>query len=163
MFAIQFTPAAQAALARAKAAPATLLPALAATLDLQNELTVGHIQKTKLSRRSATTLGVRTNRLRSSLRPRKTTIVGNQLISAIGTNVRYAGAHEFGFTGTVSRPATTVRPHRRKGRPVTAHTRRPHTARFKIKARAPIATGIKERIPNYSKALSTTILQTLTP
>ena len=157
MFKVQFTPAATAALAKLEAAPAKLLPALAATLDTQNELTTGHIQKTKLSRRSATTLGVRTNRLRSSLRPSKTTITGNRLESAIGTNVRYAGVHEFGFTGTVTRPQANVRTHRRKGRTITAHTRRPHTARLNIKARAPIATGIKERAPNYTRALSATI------
>lgn len=81
--------------------PARLGPAIAREVDLQNELTVGHAQARKLSRRGPTTLGVVSNRLRSSLRPAKAQVAGDRVVSSIGSNVVYAAAHEYGFTGRV--------------------------------------------------------------
>jgi phage gpG-like protein len=96
-------------LRKLEAFPRSVLPAAARAMDLQNQLTIGHIQENKLSQRGPTTLGVVTNRLRSSLRATKTTVVTDGLASTIGTNVRYAAVHEFGFEGPV-----TVKQHLRK-------------------------------------------------
>lgn len=46
-------------------------------------------------------LGVRTNRLRSSITAAQAVRTGNEYIAKIGTNVTYAPIHEFG--GTVSK------------------------------------------------------------
>jgi len=48
--------------------PPAMQAAIGATLNRENELTVGDIQASKLSHRGPRTLGVVTNRLRSSLR-----------------------------------------------------------------------------------------------
>ena len=136
--------------------PPFLLAAAAKEIDRQNELTVGHIQANRLSKRGADTLGVVTNRLRLSVRPSKAVIKGNLILSSIGTPVEYAGAHEFGFEGRVS---------------VAAHTRlrngdeddkiqvRAHTRQMKIKARAPLQRGIRDRIDRYGSALSSAIIR----
>ena len=74
-------------------------------MDLENELTVGHIQKDYLSARGPMTLGVVTYRLRGSIRPSRSYPDGQGARSSIGSNVVYAGPHEFGFDGTVQVPA----------------------------------------------------------
>jgi phage gpG-like protein len=163
---------------RAKEWPARVLRALAKTLDRENELTTAEIQANNLSRRGSSTLGVVTNRLRSSARPSRAVITGQRIESAIGSNVIYAGVHEFGFRGMV-----TVRAHLRRnprgdvfrgGRSVTAfltkdgHIRRKrarpvaegvsrvkaHTMQMNMPARAPFRSGVEDRLPAYRTAAS---------
>lgn len=62
-----------------------------------------------MSQRGPETLGVRTGRLRRSVRPSKARVVAGGVVSSIGSNVKYMGVHEFGFDGEVE-----VRPHARK-------------------------------------------------
>ena len=143
--------------------PPALLQAVAAALDLENELTVGHVQATKLSQRGPDTLGVVTNRLRSSLRPSKAQIVGQAVVSAIGTPVVYAGPHESGFEGDVQVRAFTRRVTQvfgqRLRRATTAQVA-PHRRHLKIRARRWLSRGIEERGPAYSQAISTAITTT---
>lgn len=106
---VELTSNAQAVLETAERIPDELAEAIAKAMDTENQLTVGHIVKTKLSRRSATTLGVVTNRLRGSLRATKSKAKSREVTSSIGSNVRYAGVHEFGFRGTVTVGAFTRR------------------------------------------------------
>lgn len=89
--------------------PARMLDAVRQELDYQNQLTVGVAQRDFLSKRGPTTLGVVTNRLRLSASAFPAEIQGQSVFSSLGSNVRYAGAHEFGFNGTV-----TVRAHSRR-------------------------------------------------
>jgi phage gpG-like protein len=110
MIKIGLSPRARALLAKTEKLPAAVPQAVARTMDRQNELMVGRINREKLSRRGQMTLGVVTGRLRRSLRPSKASIAGNTVTSAIGTNVEYAAVHEFGFNGEVA-----VKAHRRKG------------------------------------------------
>ncbi len=139
-----------------RASRALILEAVRVTMDLQNELTVGHIQERKLSRRGSETLGVVTNRLRSSVRPAVARIRGSKVLSAIGSNVKYMGAHEYGTD------------------PYDIHARRGSSLRFAIggrelfrkrvrhpghKERAPIRKGTEERLGQYQKALSTAIVE----
>lgn len=137
-------------------APERMLRAIAGALDLENELTVGHIQATKLSRRGRNTLGVVNNRLRSSVRPSRARIAGDKVVSSIGSNVRYAGVHEFGFSGRV-----TVKAHTRRGGGITRHLEsvsvRQHSRDVKIRARAPFRRGIAERRGDYSSSISDAI------
>jgi phage gpG-like protein len=173
--------------------PRNALPAAARAMDLQNQLTIGHIQETKLSQRGPKTLGVVTNRLRSSLRATKTEVLADGLSSTIGTNVRYAGVHEFGFEGPV-----TVKQHIRqtaerfaidsgkrtvsrsqagklglltkagKGRKGMADsvegkqvTVKQHVRKMKFPARAPIRTGISEKLGAYAEAMGKAMLGAL--
>ena len=63
----------------------------------------------------------------------------------IGTNVKYANAHQFGFSGTVN-----VRAHSRKGKPVRAHSRRMNIpARPFLVLQAQDKTEIIEAIREY--------------
>ena len=109
MIAVELTSDARDVLDRFNALPNAMLRTMATALDLENQLTVGHIVSTKLSQRGPKTLGVVTNRLRGSSRASKTEIKGSELRGGIGTNVPYAGVHEYGYKGTVQIPA-----HRRR-------------------------------------------------
>lgn len=155
---IQFTSEAQARIAAITHAPEALLQALAIALDYENELTVDHIIATKLSKRGPTTLGVRTNRLRGSLRKSKAVVTADGIHSSIGTNVRYAAVHEFG-----SKPYKIVA---RNGKALAFMMGKQVIVRRSVnhpghKARAPIQTGINERAPRYSLKLSDTVLRIL--
>jgi hypothetical protein len=177
---------ATAIVARLEAFPRRMGVAIVRTLDEQNELTIGSITENRLTGSGPFPveehrLGVVSNVLRRSLRKSKATINGNTIESAIGTNVSYAGAHEFGFHGTV-----TVKAHRstnqhvdliqvggdrilprwqsvgEKGRKKKVAsglvTVKPHQKILNIPERAPIRTGINERVPNYQTALSGAIV-----
>lgn len=177
MIAIKIDDNAEAVLRQVREFPARMARDIAAALDYQNELTVGYIQTHKLSHRGPKTLGVRTNRLRSSIRPTKATVHGNQVDSAIGSNVVYAGVHEFGIDKQVQ-----VRAHTRKvpvgpslalGKRITARDVarasgksggartiqvRAHAMHMKFPARRYIESSIEERIPAYTHAISSAIV-----
>lgn len=112
---IEFTPAAQKVLNRYETLPQTMMPAIAAALDKQNELTLAHIRRAYLSfpkqgKPVATGLRVQTDRLRAASNTTKASISGNEVRSSIGCFVKYAALHEFGggpFTRT--QKAGTVR------------------------------------------------------
>jgi phage gpG-like protein len=168
-YTIQIRGDAQAILAELKAFPAAMAQAIAAALNRENELTLGHIQATKLSKRGPSTLGVISNRLRSSARRTEAVIQGNEVISAIGSNVEYAGAHEHGFTGSVQVRAHTRHVVQRDQFTVSKRGKRNQTAsgfgrvrafsrKMNIKARAPFGTGIEERADRYGTSVSNAIL-----
>lgn len=177
----RFNVQAAAALDGLRTLPRRLGASLAQAIDLQNEYTVGHIQSKRLSRRGKETLGVVTNRLRSSVRPSRAVVTGNKVRSAIGSNVRYAATHEFGFVGAVE-----VRAHvRRKPTKDLVQVRnavfqrsfaerigeRPgqqvasavefvsaHKRNLRVPARAPFRRGIEDRREKYAAALSAAIV-----
>lgn len=162
--------------------PPAMLQAIAGALDLENELTVGQAQRMKMSKHSATTLGVITNRLRQSLRPTKAIIAGQAVISAIGSNVKYAAVHEFGFTGTVNVPQYTRHDSRRdvyaagasahfswkdgkikRGRsaqPIASGVGvvKAHPMKMHMPERSYIRSTLAERSDAYSRAISAAIL-----
>jgi phage gpG-like protein len=153
-----------------------MLRAVAKTTDLENQVTVGHIMKKRLTGQgpfpvSEHRLGVRTNRLRGSLRATPAAVAGSQVLSSIGTNVVYAFVHEFGFSGTVD-----VKPHARKHyramsftgagkRRVRRKVRqadvfvRPFKRKMNVPARAPITTGLEERMPAVGAEISEAIVK----
>ena len=168
--------------------PPTMAQKIAVAMDQENELTTGAIQAKHLTGAGPFPveqhrLGVRSNRYRLSLRPSKAVVAGNNIESAIGTNLRgYPRAHEFGFVGTVTVRAHLARHHaldvfNLRGRTVKGYqipgigkgdrktrvaegfvTIRAHAMKMNIPARAPISTGIQERAPNYRRAVSAAIL-----
>lgn len=180
---IQFSARTLQRLARLAQAPAALPVRFARVMDYENQLTISHIQLRYLSFPKdfigpVDGLRVRSNRLRSSLWAAKARVVGGALLSSIGTNVNYAGVHEYGYNGPVQvraftrvnkaldvyRTVTigefdlkTGRISRRKAKRervasgisrVRAHTRHVHYAE-----RAPIRRGIADRVPAYTVAL----------
>lgn len=84
----------------------SVLTAIARELDAQVQLTVAHIVEKRLTGKgpfpvSENRLGERTHLLRNSLRGIKVTVDGDTITASIGSNVKYAGVHEFG--GTIKR------------------------------------------------------------
>lgn len=138
--------------------PRAMAEAVAAAMNDQNALTIGHITQTKLSQRGPTTLGVGQypggGRLRASIRSTRANVSSSGVDSSIGTNVKYAGAHEYGTKPFTIRPrkASVLRFVGRNG---------PVFARFVnhpgLPARRPIGSGIEERSANYSEAISKAI------
>ena len=80
----------------ARLEPRELLSRVARGMDKANQLTLSYIQRNKLSQKGATTLSVRSNRLRSSARATAAVITGSAVESTLGTNVKYAAVHEYG-------------------------------------------------------------------
>lgn len=92
--------------AKLRAFPAAMLQAVARTLDRENEATVGVIttKRLRFPKTGPSTLeGLRwqTGHLNRSLRKAAAVVQSDQVISSIGSNVAYAGVHEYG--GTFSR------------------------------------------------------------
>lgn len=108
MITLDLSTNAAAILAKLRALPARMATNIAAAMDKQNEKTIAHAQRHYLTGPRPQKLGVRTNRLRSSLTAAPARVAGSQVISAIGTNVEYAGVHERGIDKEV-----TVRAHKR--------------------------------------------------
>ena len=189
MMRIEITSNAQVALAQLRVIPEAMLKAIAAALDRENELTVGHIQAQHLTGHGPFPveehkLGVVTNRLRSSVRPELATIQEGDIKSAIGSNVIYAGPHEGGvdkmvgvraFTrhdsrGDVFAQGASARFSWRDGKITRVRKAqasasgisnvRAFQRHMRMPARAPIATGMAERAENYSEAISAAILST---
>ncbi len=149
--------------------PARALAATARALDEQNELTVSAIISRRLSfnRDPPSTpdgLRVQSGRLRSSMRRTKAAIQGTGVVSSIGTNVKYAGVHEEGFTGTVQVPGHQRRlsetlSFRFGGKTTRRQVQgrdsfvRPHSRKMNLPARRFMARTIEERLPEYVEAI----------
>lgn len=138
-------------------------------MDQQNQEAVGWIQARRLTGKgpfpvSDRRLGVVTNRLRKSLRATKARVVGNRIESDIGTNVKYAATHEFGFTGSVGVKRHSVSsflrrvPGLKRRKRVQAHERGPFSRFMRIPQRMPIAAGLEDRAESYGKAFSKAIV-----
>jgi phage gpG-like protein len=172
-----------AAVAERVGNPRPMLEAIARAMDLENDLTVGHIQAKHLTGKgpyppSEHRLGEVTEMFRKSLRRSAAVIEENAVTSGIGTNLRYAGVHEFGFDGNVTVRQYTRRTfdtfkttqtsmdrwgHIRKRRIETqlmtgSITVRSFTRHMRMPERAPIRTGIEERAQNYQDSISAAIV-----
>jgi phage gpG-like protein len=134
--------------------PQRISVAMAAAMDLENQFTVSHITENKLSESGSTTLAVRSNRLRKSVRATKPIISGTSISSSIGTNVKYAAVHEYGTA------PFTIRPKNKKALRFSVGgafhfakaVRHPG-----FPARRMIGSGVEECRENYNKALSKAI------
>lgn len=179
----QISDAAKAILARMEDRKG-VLRAVAREVDTQTQLTVGHITAKRLTGTgpfpvSEHRLGVRTGHLRRSLRGTSAVVEGDTVTSTIGSNVKYAGIHEFGGTikrvllaGSVrlatDRQGNLLRRGRNGKLAVFARKSRKsaQTVSFSggkryeitIPARAPITTGIQDRVPQIGAAVSRAII-----
>ena len=186
MIPIALTTNAAAVIKRIDTFPARMGQGIAAALDRENELTVGAIVQDNLSYPADTKktpehgLRVHTSRLRRSVRPLRAVVGATEIRSAIGSNVRYAGVHEYGFSGTV-----TVRAHVRRnpagdvfgskgavfnrstGKITKAKstqllasgitTVRQHSMKMNMRARFYIWSKLEERTARYGAAVSAAI------
>jgi phage gpG-like protein len=161
-------------------ASAEMLPAvmrnLRVTFDDQNEQTVGHIKQFRATGLGPFPveehrLGVKTTRYRRSIRRSKAVVTGNILVASIGSNMEYAGAHEFGFSGSVfvrgharAQASRNVRGKIDGKRRLTAKGIafvQGHARAMNLPARAPITTGIEDRAAAVGEAASASIITTL--
>jgi phage gpG-like protein len=147
--------------------------ALARTTDCENQLTVAFIQENYLSFPKdgpvqETGLRVISNRLRGSIRATPAEITADGVTSSIGSNVRYAAIHEFGFDGNEQvsahvRRRSSVQSFRFGQRLVHRKVRgadievRGFTRHMVMPARRPIGRGIEERLPAYAAAFENCI------
>ena len=179
---------AAAVLEKTRAFPAIMSRVVADAIDRRNQFTVGYIVATKLTAAGPKFLNRRTGRLGGSARATKAVIEGGTVTSSIGTNVEYAGLHEYGFKGTVSVAAFTrknpqadkfsragVTLTRRQasaffskdGRTTRAGVLkissavsfvRAHQRKMNFPARAMFQTGIDEQLPLYTADISDAII-----
>jgi len=166
---VKLSPEALALLRSLPDAPNRAARAMARELDLQNELTIGYAQRNKLSGSSETTLGVRTGLLRRSLRRSDAVISGSIIGGAIGSNVAYAGVHEFGFDGDVQ-VKSFVRRNRRgdlfnvKKKKLSANGIsfvKAFTRHMHMPERSFVRSSIQARLPIYGRALSKAVVNAL--
>lgn len=156
-----------------RAAPETMLRVVKRAMDRAVQATHGHITKERLTGQgpfpvAQRRLGVVTNRLRGSLRWTRAVISGDTVTAAIGSNVKYAAAHEFGFNGSVQVKAHQRRSARIDGQRATlamaaaadrknrrgrknqlavsrsTSTVKAHARKMRIPERRPVRTGIEE-------------------
>jgi hypothetical protein len=119
-----------------------------------------------LSQKGPETLGVRTGNLRRSIQRTNAVVSGNQLVSAIGSNIKYLRPHEFGMDEKVT-VAPSMRKHKAKevifGRRRVVRKGdiavRSHQRHMKFPARAPLRRGIFNHLGAYGTALEQGIVR----
>lgn len=180
---IEISGDAKAALERAADSRGVLM-VVAKELAIQNDLTVSHLVQNRLTGRgpfdpSEHKLGERTHLLRRSARATKPVINGDSVESSIGSNVKYAGIHEFGGTikrvllagsvrlatdrkgnllrqGKNGKLAVFARPSRKSVQTISFAGGKRYE--ITIPARAPFRTAIEDRRVATSTAISAAIV-----
>jgi hypothetical protein len=179
---ITLSPEALATAKKLEAMPGALPAAIAAGVDKGNEYAIAKIQREHLTGKgpfppAEHRLGVRTNRLRSSLTRTPAVIAGQVISSSIGTNVKYAAIHEFG--GVIHKPARSAKVRHRitasgalmrnlKHSNLAMFAKKKHTRAREINVmipahditmpeRAPIRTGLAASGDIYKKAIGRAI------
>lgn len=130
------------------------LQQMAEAMDNEHQATIRYIGDNKLSRRGPKTLGRVSSTLLRSLRGSKTRVSSSGIESALGTNLEYAGVHEYGTRPYVIRPKNRrfLRFSTPRGIIFAKQVNHPG-----FPARRWLSTGIQERESNYSAALSKAI------
>lgn len=161
---IQMRPDLGAALQGLK--PAVMGRAIARGMQRGGLLIAGRIQAQRLSGKgpfpaAQKKLGVRTGRLRQSVRATHPQIKGNEVTISIGSNVRYAAAHEFGFSGTVAVKRHEVTMTKLFGRQLQEPLRFSRLAsqrKMRVPERAPFRTGIKDNLKLMEREVQREVL-----
>lgn len=157
----RFTPAMQSAIGKA--------------LDLENQLSIESMSLNKMHGPRPQVLGAVTQDLVRSINATPAAVGDTTVDSAIGTNLVYAGVHEFGFDGNVNVSAFSRRNARRNvyaprkdGRGNTkrivaegASVVRAHSRHMRMPQRSFIRSTISERTDDYSAAVSGAIEQAI--
>lgn len=144
-------------LLKARRSVAQIREALLRGVEEGNTMLVGLIQKERLTGQGPfpvpmKRLGVVTGRLRRTLRFARATFDNGVLRTAVGSNVKYFGRHEFGGSGQSERvgPAK-VKAHvrnnlfgRRQRVEIPAHTRKAYLRKDTMPKREPVQAGLRE-------------------
>jgi phage gpG-like protein len=179
---IELTPEAEKVLSGLQTLPPRLAREIANAMNLENQFTLANIVQNHLTGKGPYPveqhkLGERSHLLRNSARTSDAVIAGDKVESAIGSNVKYAGVHEFGARIHIPSHPVTVRLRtdargnlvRQLGHSNLAMFARAGHKRVRavktqtkaydvnIPARAPFMTGIRERSKNYALAVSRAI------
>lgn len=168
---IELTPQARALIERFGLAPGNCLQAMARAMDEQNPLTVSHIQRDYLSfgrggPSNPSGLRVQSGSLRRSLRASAAVATSGGVRSSIGGNVTHRGVnylavHEFGATI----PPHTITARGRclafmmGGKQIFAKSVQ-HPGMI-LPERGMVRRGIRDRLPDYGRALSAAVVDTL--
>jgi phage gpG-like protein len=168
---ITIPPESQAIITNLRRFPNELAGALKRGMDKGANIALGAIARERFTGQGPFPvpehrLGVRTNRLRSSLRwaSAQSIVEGDNITvtGSMGSNVEYFGIHEFGFSGEVKVKSFTRKvPPVRFGRlPAGPHAKRPstetvkaHTRRMNVPARAPLQTGLADHMQDFTDAI----------
>lgn len=134
--------------------PQVMTAAIARGMRRGTLLIAGKVQAERLSGKgpfpvSQQKLGVVTGRLRQSVRSTEPEIAGNTVRTSIGSNVRYAAAHEFGFKGKVKVRAHEVTMNKLFGRKLAEPLRFSRLAsqrNVNIPERRPFREGIEANV-----------------
>lgn len=164
-------------LARMKNMPTIVRRAIMRGLDRAGALVTGQITRTRFTGQgpfpvSEHRLGVKTNRLRGSLRWSKAQADVERISASIGTNVKYAGVHEYGYSGSVGvrahrrkvpsrdvfaqRLTKTGKVSKRKGEKIASGVAsvRAHRRTMQIPERAPLRTGLEENKQTFADTIT---------
>jgi phage gpG-like protein len=166
---MEFGPEAKLFIEKLQAFPEVLMPAMRRGIVEGAELAAGRIQQQRLTGAGPFpvedhALGVVSGRLRQSVRVAAGNIEGNMVTASIGSNVRYAAVHEFGYEGEVrvkpffrkyrgrDRHAEVQRVSQKTGRRYKTKIKtasgvsqvKAHTRHMKIPARSPFGYGLAD-------------------
>jgi phage gpG-like protein len=182
---IKFELSAEAQALAARLGDGKVLGAVAQALDRENELTIAHISSVRMRGNNGKpfpaelhVLGIRTARYVKSLRRSNARVSESQVESSIGSNVKYAGIHEFGGVIKVGARKGTARLRtdksgtllRQRGHENLAVFARANHKRVKqvayeaaaheihMPARRPVQSGIEDRQKEYSESISGAIV-----
>lgn len=122
-------------IARLAGAERSMTDSLKAAVDRLTIEVQSHVKDRKLSGQA---LHVQTGTLRRSIN-RETIVTGSTVTGQVGTNVRYAAVHEYGFRGSVN-----VRSYTRSTANGGATTVRAHTRQMDLPARSFLRTTLAE-------------------
>jgi len=165
-----------------------LLAAVAKEIDRQNQFTIGHISSVRMRGNngkpfpvSEHKLGIRSGQLVKSIWSTPARVTEGGVESSIGSNLKYAGVHEFGGTFKRVQLAGSVRLRtdrngvllRQKDGRLAVFAKKRHksvaTVQFAggkrfdvtVPARAPFRYGIQDRLPAIGDAVSQAVVNFL--
>jgi hypothetical protein len=136
--------------------PSIVIPALVRAMAKMGQATISKAQTEHFTGRgpfpvSENKLGDRTGLLRRSLEASRPVVESNGRVSmSMGSQVKYFAIHEFGFSGTMSVAAASVRAFThpnafgRGEMSIAAHTRKAHSKQVNMPARRPLGTAIEK-------------------
>jgi phage gpG-like protein len=103
-------------------------------------------------------------RLRQSVRGTDPQLSGSTVTTSIGSNVKYAAAHEFGLKGTVKVRAHEVTMTKLFGRKLKAplrFTRLASSRKVNLPERKPFRTGIAENLPKLEAEIEREVVKAM--
>jgi hypothetical protein len=158
----KLTPKAQETLRAVQTLPQNILAGIALAMDLQNQFTISHIVRDYLSFPKdgpSTDIGLRvqSGRGRASIRASKAKVTGQAVQSAIGSNIGYMAAHEFGATIPAHDVVAKGGALRFRIGDRVLFRKKVHIPEVELPARAPVQHGIEDRLDDYSEAISAEI------